>query len=71
LSADTRQSILLWLGSLALCGLIWAGLSADGLPLLPDAWSGPLLAGITLFNLAEAVRFFRQRRRERGGSDTR
>ncbi len=65
MSQDARNSIYLWIGSLAVFGFLWANISFDFLPVLdvPDDWLWPILAMIVLMNVAGEIANYRGRQR--------
>ena len=63
MSRDARNSILLWVGTLAFVGLFWAGLHFDIGANIPDRWLWPMLGIVVGFNVVKAIwDFFRKRR---------
>ena len=65
MSQDARNSIFLWIGSLAVLGLLWANLSFD-LPLapnIPDKWLWIVVGIVVFVNVATEIANYRERRR--------
>jgi apolipoprotein N-acyltransferase len=47
MSRDAKNSIFLWVGTLAFFGLFWVSLRFDIFPRIPDRWMGPAF-GLTI-----------------------
>ena len=43
MNQDAKNSILLWVGTLLLFGLVWASFQYDIVPHIPDRWRDTLL----------------------------
>jgi hypothetical protein len=65
MSQDARNSIYLWIGSLAVFGFLWANISFDLLPVpdIPNEWLWPILGMSVLMNVAGEIANYRGRRR--------
>lgn len=65
MSRDARNSILLWLGTLAFVGLFWASLHFDIGAKIPDRWLWPMLGIVIGVNVLKSIwDFFRTRKAE-------
>lgn len=53
MTEDARNSIYLWVSSLAVFGFFWADITFDLLPSVPDAWTPWILGGTLLLNLVQ------------------
>jgi hypothetical protein len=52
---DLRNSILLWVGTLAFVGLFWAALHFDVAANIPDRWLWPMVWTMTGLNLLKLI----------------
>lgn len=55
MSDDLKNSILLWVGTLAFFGLIWAALHFDLGPGIPDHWLLPVFGILTAVNVVRSI----------------
>ena len=55
MSRDLKNSILLWVGTLAVFGLFWAALRFDVGPDIPDQWNTPILGTLIALILLRGV----------------
>ena len=63
MSRDAKNSILLWIGSLAFVGLFWAALHFDIAPAIPDRWLWPAVGAIVAVDVVLTIRGrFRKRK---------
>ena len=62
MTEDARNSIYLWVVSLAVFGLLWADITFDLLPSMPNEWTPWIIGGTLLLNLVQmAFQFWRRR----------
>lgn len=62
MSRDAKNSILLWVGTLVLAGLLWACLHFDVGVDIPDRWLWPMLGIVIGLNVVKWIwDFFRKR----------
>ena len=62
MTEDARNSIYLWAASLAVFGFLWADISFDLLPSMPNEWTPWIIGGTLLLNLVQmALHFWRRR----------
>lgn len=62
MSEDARNSIYLWIGSIAFFAYFWATTSFDLLPPIPDEWFLPLMGFCLLVNVVDLIQFLWLRR---------
>lgn len=56
MSEDGRNGIYLWAGSIAVFAYLWATLTFDFIPTIPDNWFATVMGAFLLVNLAEIAR---------------
>ncbi|GMN03080.1 hypothetical protein MTsPCn3_18110 [Erythrobacter sp. MTPC3] len=62
MTEDARNSIYLWVASLAVFGFLWADIKFDLLPSLSTEWTPWIFGGVLLLNLLQmAFGFWRRR----------
>lgn len=62
MTEDARNSIYLWVSSLAVFGLLWSDITFDLLPSMPNEWTPWIIGGTLLLNLVQmAFQFWRRR----------
>lgn len=62
MTEDARNSIYLWVASLAVFGFLWADITFDLLPSMSNEWTPWILGGTLLLNLVQmAFQFWRRR----------
>ncbi|MBO9712805.1 hypothetical protein [Sphingomonas sp.] len=71
MSEDLRNSILLWVGGIAIFGVLWLSLRFDLLRGLPEGFGQAALAFVILVQLVQLCRFLWRRRTERESADSR
>jgi hypothetical protein len=55
MSRDAKNSIILWAGTLALMGVVWALLQLDIGAHIPDRWVWPMMAVVIGLNVARSI----------------
>ena len=66
MSADLKNSILLWVGTLALFGLFWSALHFDVGPDTPDQWLLPIFGILVVLNGLRSFRGHFRKRKAQG-----
>ena len=66
MSRDAKNSILLWIGTLAFVGLFWAGLHFEIGTRIPDRWWWPMIGIVTGVNLLKFLCDFVRKRKADG-----
>ena len=56
MSHDLKNSILLWVGTLALFGLFWSALHFNVGPDIPDQWLWPMFGILVVLNGLRSLR---------------
>ncbi|MBX7514574.1 hypothetical protein K3179_08460 [Qipengyuania sp. GH38] len=62
MSEDARNSIYLWLSTLAFFGACWACLHFDWVEGISDTWLWPVFTALLVVNVVQTVRGVWQRR---------
>ncbi|TXC68193.1 hypothetical protein FSZ31_10885 [Sphingorhabdus soli] len=62
MSEDGRNSVYLWIGSLALFGAFWASLHFNLFDGISDTWLWPIVMVLVAINVAQTIWGFWQRR---------
>ena len=65
MSDDLRNSVLLWVGTLAFFGLFWAALHFDVGPNIPDHWLLPMFGILIALNVIRPIWDFVRKRKGR------
>ena len=63
MNRDAKNSILLWVGSLVVVGLLWAVVHFDIGANIPDRWIFPMLGMVIGVNVVKSIWDFFQKRK--------
>ena len=65
MSQDAKNSILLWAGALAVCGVIWVESRLNLLARIPEAWMMTVTGLILAVRVIQEIWIYLRRRRAR------
>lgn len=66
MSRDAKNSIILWIGTLAFFGVFWAFLHFDIGAEIPDRWLWPMMGILVVVNVVTSIWDYFRRRNAKG-----